>query len=558
MLPNIDPTETEAWASLKKHYKQIKGQHLRDWFLNDSLRFKSLSLRFEELLVDFSKNRITKETISLLAGLVKEAKVSEAIEAQFKGAQINQTEKRAVLHTALRNFSDEAVFVDGEDVMPAVRKVLAQMKTFADKIQQGEWLGFKKTPVKHIVNIGIGGSDLGPQMVYEALKPYHLAHVQCHFVSNIDGAHLSEVLHKLAAEETLFIIASKTFTTQETMTNAQSARDWFLRKGGSEQDIADHFVAISTNSDKVAAFGIDEANRFVFWDWVGGRYSLWSAIGLSLCAGLGFENFEKLLKGAHSMDKHFRHAPFRENIPMLMAAIGLWNTNFLGAESEAILPYNQNLYRFAAYFQQGNMESNGKSVDRNGRKVTYGTGPIVWGEPGTNGQHAFYQLIHQGTRVIPCDFIGFSNSHYRLGDHHPKLMANFFAQTQALMRGKTKDEVQAELEEKGMQQEEIEQLLAYKVFEGNKPSTSIIAPLLTPYILGQLISCYEHKIFVQGVLWNIYSFDQWGVELGKQLAGSILPALLNKEEKATGLDASTAGLVEAYHAQQFPDDPFSF
>jgi glucose-6-phosphate isomerase len=550
MLPPIDPTTTAAWKSLKQHAEEIKSEHMRDWFLNDSFRFAEFSVRFEEILFDFSKNRIQRETLEKLRKLFESCQLEEAIKLQRSGAAINQTEGRAVLHTALRSQSSSPLYVGGKDVMPDIRKVQEQMKLFADKLNAGLWLGYTKKPIKHLVNIGIGGSDLGPQMVYEALTPYHHKNIQCHFVSNVDGAHLSNVLRTLPAEETLFVIASKTFTTQETMTNALSARAWFFEQGGQPEDVAKHFVAVSTNSNAVAEFGIAPENMFVFWDWVGGRYSLWSSIGLSIAVGLGYSNFEKLLKGAHSMDEHFATAPFSANIPMLMAAIGIWNTNFLGAESEAILPYDQNMHRFAAYFQQGNMESNGKSVNRQGERVDYPTGPIVWGEPGTNGQHAFYQLIHQGTRLIPCDFIGFSNSHYPMGDHHAKLMANFFAQTEALMRGKSKEEAEAELVKKGMRQDEVQRLLPFKVFEGNKPSTSILAPLLTPYILGQLLAAYEHKIFVQGIVWNIYSFDQWGVELGKELAQHILPQLMDKEESGKGHDSSTLGLIKNFHQQR--------
>lgn len=550
MLPNINPTKTNAWRDLILHVKKIEPQHMRDWFLEDSLRFKRYSLRFEELLFDFSKNRIQSETLELFEQLFEETNVQQAILAQFSGKKINQTENRAVLHTALRNFSDDALIVDGENISPQIKKVLKQMEAFSASILNGIWEGYNGKKIKHIVNIGIGGSDLGPQMVYEALRPYRQKQVSCYFVSNVDGADITQTLENLNHEETLFIIASKTFTTQETMTNAITARDWFLKNGGSQSDVAKHFVAVSTNAEKVAAFGINTQNMFEFWDWVGGRYSLWSAIGLSLCMGLGFENFEKLLKGAHSMDMHFKEAPFNANIPMLMAAIGIWNCNFLGAESEAILPYNQNMKRFAAYFQQGNMESNGKSVSREGKKVKYQTGSIVWGEPGTNGQHAFYQLIHQGTKLIPCDFIGFSNANSKTGDHHAKLMANFFAQTEALMRGKTKNEVTAELEKLGLTKEKIKTLTPFKIFEGNKPSTTILAPLLTPYILGQLVAAYEHKIFVQGVVWNIYSFDQWGVELGKQLASALLPKIENKNLASQGHDVSTLGLLEVFHKQQ--------
>jgi glucose-6-phosphate isomerase len=550
MLPKVNPIKTQAWQKLKRHAEEMEAIHMRDLFIEDSLRFKKLSLRHEELLFDFSKNCLKEETLKHLKDLFQETKLEEAIQQMFKGAAINHTEKRAVMHTALRNRNASSVTVNGKDVMPKIRKELEHMRLFSEDVIEGKWQGYSDKPIKSVVNIGIGGSDLGPQMVYEALSPYRKDHISCYFVSNIDGADISKTLQELNADETLFIIASKTFSTQETMTNAHSARAWFLENGGDESNIAKHFVAVSTNAERVSAFGIDVENMFVFWDWVGGRYSLWSAIGLSLCLGIGFKNFEDLLKGAHNMDEHFKTASFEENIPMLMAAIGIWNCNFLGAESEAILPYNQDMSRFAAYFQQGNMESNGKSTDRSGNAVEYQTGPIVWGEPGTNGQHAFYQLIHQGTRLIPCDFIGFSNSHYSIGDHHHKLMSNFFAQTEALMRGKTANEAKAEMQEQGLDDKAIEELLPYKVFKGNKPTNTILAPLLTPYILGQLLAAYEHKIFVQGVIWNIYSFDQWGVELGKQLANRILPKLDDASLSAFGHDNSTLGLLKTFHDQQ--------
>lgn len=457
------------------------------------------------------------------------------------GQKINETENRAVLHTALRNSDGKEVFVDGKAVNPEVESVLSQMKDFSERLISGEWKGYSGKSIQNIVNIGIGGSDLGPLMVYEALKPFQ-NHLKCYFVSNVDGAHVAETLKGLNPEETLFIIASKTFTTQETMTNAHSARDWFLNSSASETDIAKHFVAVSTNEEKVSEFGIDPANMFVFWNWVGGRYSVWSAIGLSLVCGLGFANFKSFLEGASSMDQHFTQKPFHENIPMLMAAIGIWNVNFLGAESEAIIPYDQNMHRFAAYFQQGNMESNGKYIDREGKKVNYATGPIIWGEPGTNGQHAFFQLMHQGTRLIPADFIAFAESHYDLSDHHVKLLSNFLAQTEALMMGKSRNEVEAEMKAKGMSEEEIAKIAPFRVFEGNRPTTSIVGKKSDPFSLGALIAAYEHKIFVQGVVWNIYSFDQWGVELGKQLANTILPLLTNNEK--VDKDASTKGLIE--------------
>lgn len=544
MLPKIDPVQTTAWKKLQAHSQEIKGDHLRNWFINDPLRFEEFSLIFDDILFDFSKNRVCKDTIDLLEELFNECKIYEGISMMFEGEKINETEGRAVLHTALRNLSEYPVKVDGVDVMPDVKKVLRQMKIFSGEIISGNKRGYSGKTITDIVNIGIGGSDLGPHMVYEALKHKRIPHIQCHFVSNIDEAHIAETLGKLDPETTLFIIASKTFTTQETMTNAHTARSWFLRKAG-EKDISDHFVAVSTNADQVKAFGIDTKNMFTFWDWVGGRYSVSSAIGLSLCCSLGFETFEELLEGAHSMDQHFRNTPFRENIPLLLAAIGIWNTNFLGSESEAILPYSQNMHRFAAYFQQGNMESNGKSVNRNGVRVNYHTGPVIWGEPGTNGQHAFYQLIHQGTRSISCDFIGFVNSQYSSADHQDKLLANFFAQSEAMMKGKTKEEVMAESEKTGLSAEEIQRSAPFRAFEGNIPSTSILAPKLAPRTLGVLISCYEHKIFAQGFIWNIFSFDQWGVELGKQLAQKILTDMKDRE-KTGNHDSSTNGLINFY------------
>ncbi|MEQ9263180.1 MAG: glucose-6-phosphate isomerase [Owenweeksia sp.] len=543
MLPKTDPTSTESWKKLKDHKKEIANEHMRDWFINDSLRFKEFSIEFNNILFDFSKNLLQKKTLNLLESLFEECGIYDAIKQQFEGSLINETEARAVLHTALRNRSGKPVWVKGKDVMPQINEVLLQMKTFSDKVIKGDWKGFTGEPITDIVNIGIGGSDLGPLMVYEALRPYHMPHINCHFVSNVDGAHMEETLKDLNPETTLFIIASKTFTTQETMTNANTAREWFLQKA-KDQDIAKHFVAVSTNRKKVRDFGIDPAHMFVFWDWVGGRYSVWSAIGLSLCCGLGYNSFDKLLEGAHTMDEHFRVQPFKQNIPLLMAAIGLWYTNFWGATSEAMLPYNQNMHRFAAYFQQGNMESNGKSINRAGKPVDYTTGPIIWGEPGTNGQHAFYQLIHQGTHLIPCDFIAFVKSHYAAGDHHPKLLANFFAQTEALMRGKTLNEVKAT--EPGLK----EDIYPYKIFNGNNPTNSILAAQLDEKTLGSLISCYEHKIFAQGVVWNIFSYDQWGVELGKQLAGKILVEL-GDDTETKDHDSSTNGLINYYKRNRF-------
>ncbi|WP_422007032.1 glucose-6-phosphate isomerase [Roseivirga pacifica] len=545
MLKSTNPTETKSWKALKEHYQKISDKHMRSLFAEDPKRFEKLSTTFNDILVDYSKNIITSDTLTLLMNLADECGVKQAIETMFNGEKINATEDRAVLHTALRNKSNRAVLADGEDVMPLVNAALAKMKTFADQITAGKWLGYTGKPIKNIVNIGIGGSDLGPVMVTEALKPYATFGITPYFVSNVDGTHLAETLKKVDAEETLFMIASKTFTTQETMTNAHSAKDWFLSQGATEADVAKHFVALSTNAKSVADFGIDTNNMFEFWDWVGGRYSLWSSIGLSIACTIGFDNFDELLTGAFEMDEHFRTVAFEENIPVILAVIGLWYGNFFGSESEAILPYDQYLHRFAAYFQQGNMESNGKYVGRNGEAVNYQTGPIVWGEPGTNGQHAFYQLIHQGTKLIPCDFLAPAISQNNIGDHHEKLLSNFFAQTEALLNGKSRAEVEAELIAQGKSEAEIEALAAFKVFEGNKPTNSILFKKLTPKVLGSLVAMYEHKIFVQGIIWNIYSFDQWGVELGKVLAKKILPELSGEENVATH-DSSTNGLINTY------------
>ena len=538
MFPKVAPNGTAAWQQLQKHYQtEIKPLHMRTIFKDDPNRFSKYSFRLDDILVDFSKNIVTDKTMELLRQLYAESKVKEAIEAMFTGEKINQTEDRSVLHTALRNFSGQPVYSDGKDVMPDVMRVLAQMKAFAGKVHSGEWKGYTGKKIKYIVNIGIGGSDLGPVMVTEALKPYWVEGIQPYFVSNVDGTQIVETLKKVSPEEVLFLIASKTFTTQETMTNAHTARDWFLKSAKDEAHVAKHFVALSTNEKEVVKFGIDKANMFEFWDWVGGRYSLWSAIGLSIVLTVGYENFEALLKGAHQTDLHFRNTPVEKNIPATMALIGLWYTNFFGSQTEAILPYDQYMHRFAAYFQQGNMESNGKSVDRNGIPVEWATGPVVWGEPGTNGQHAFYQLIHQGKPLIPCDFIAPAISHNPIGDHHMKLLSNFFAQTQALMNGKTGQELEAE--------KVPASLIPYKMFSGNRPTNSFLLKEITPFSLGELIALYEHKIFVQGVIWNIYSFDQWGVELGKQLAGKILPELKGGEE-VKGHDSSTNGLINAY------------
>jgi glucose-6-phosphate isomerase len=477
--------------------------------------------------------------------LANECELKEAIESMFTGKRINATEDRAVLHVALRNRSNTPIVVDGEDVMPEINAVLDQMKDFSEQVISGVWKGYSSKAITDIVNIGIGGSDLGPLMVTEALKPYKKENINLHFVSNVDGTHIAETLKHVNPETTLFIVASKTFTTQETMTNANSARDWFLQTVKDEAKVKYHFVAVSTNEKAVAAFGIDTKNMFRFWDWVGGRYSLWSAIGLSIACGIGFENYVELLEGAHAMDNHFRNTKFDKNIPVILAMFGIWYNNFYGAETEAILPYDQYMHRFSAYFQQGNMESNGKYVDRNGEQVDYQTGPVIWGEPGTNGQHAFYQLIHQGTKLIPCDFIAPAISQNQLGDHHPKLLANFFAQTEAMMVGKTAEQVEAELRAAGKSEAEIAELLPFKVFLGNIPTNSILVKKITPRALGSLIAMYEHKIFVQGIIWNIYSFDQWGVELGKQLANAILPELVN-DKPVAGHDASTNGLINAY------------
>ncbi len=543
MMPKINPTQTSAWKKLMTHYEEMKKVGIKTLFDNDASRFVKMSIQFNELFFDYSKNIITDETKQYLLELAVESDLKTAIEAMFNGEKINETENRAVLHTALRNFSDTSIVVDGEDVMREIRRVQQQMKTFCDKIHQGEWRGYTGKKIKHIVNIGIGGSDLGPVMVTEALRPYWVEGIQAHFVSNVDGTHIVETLKGLDAEETLFLIASKTFTTQETMTNAHTAREWFLSSAKEEKHIALHFVALSTNEKDVKAFGVATENMFVFWDWVNGRYSLWSSIGLSIALTIGYDNFEQLLRGAQQSDKHFRDTPFEQNIPVIMGVIGLWYTNFFGAETEAILPYDQYMHRFAAYFQQGNMESNGKHTNRDGINVTYKAGPIVWGEPGTNGQHAFYQLIHQGTHLIPCDFIAPAVSHNPIGEHHSILLSNYFAQTEALMNGKSKQEVADEL--KGMNKTQMEKLIPFKVFEGNRPTNSFLLKKITPFSLGSLIALYEHKIFVQGVIWNIFSFDQWGVELGKQLATKVYSELKN-DEAILAHDSSTNGLINVY------------
>jgi glucose-6-phosphate isomerase len=546
MLPTTDFTTTQAYKYLTDHYIDIVSKSLKEMFDADDQRFNKFSIQFEDILLDYSKNRIDDETIALLIQLAKECSLKEAIDAMYSGEKINVTEGRPVLHIALRNRSNTPIYVDGKDVMPDVNKVLDQMKSFSEAIISGEWKGYTGKAITDVVNIGIGGSDLGPVMVTEALKAYK-NHLNLHFVSNVDGTHIVETLKAVDPETTLFLVASKTFTTQETMGNAHSARDWFLASGATEADVAKHFAALSTNAAAVEKFGIDTKNMFEFWDWVGGRYSLWSAIGLSIALSIGFENFADLLAGAHATDNHFKSAEFDQNIPVIMGLIGIWYNNFFEAETNVILPYDQYLHRFSAYFQQGDMESNGKHVDRNGKDVDYSTGPIIWGEPGTNGQHAFYQLIHQGTKLIPADFIAPAQSHNPLGEHHNMLLSNFFAQTEALMNGKTEEVVIEELKAAGKSDEEIAKIAPFKVFEGNRPTNSFLIKKITPYTLGALIAAYEHKIFTQGIIWNIYSFDQWGVELGKQLAGKILPELKDNAE-INSHDSSTNGLINQYKA----------
>ena len=545
MLRTIDPTTTQSWKKLAGHYQEMKVVHMKSLFAADPERFAKFSLGFNDILVDYSKNIITEETRALLLDLAEELSLQEAIEKMFTGDVINETENRAVLHVALRNRSNNPIYVNGIDVMPKVNAALNKMKAFSHSVISGTWKGFSGKRITDIVNIGIGGSDLGPMMVTECLRPCAHDAFSVHFVSNVDGTHIVETIKKLNPETTLFLIASKTFTTQETMTNAFSARDWFLATAKDIRHVARHFAAISTNREKVTAFGIEAENMFQFWDWVGGRYSLWSAIGLSIACAIGYDNFSELLQGAFEMDDHFRTAPFEKNIPVLLALIGIWYNNFFGAQTEAILPYDQYMHRFPAYFQQGNMESNGKSADRNGNRVSYQTGPVIWGEPGTNGQHAFYQLIHQGTKLIPADFLAPALSHNPLGEHHDILLSNFFAQTEALLQGKTKEAVIEELRREGKSEAEIEKLWAHKVFEGNRPTNSILFKQLTPRVLGSLIAMYEHKIFVQGVIWNIFSFDQWGVELGKQLAKNIFPELKN-DDPVHSHDSSTNGLINAF------------
>ena len=546
-MKNINPTQTAAWQALQKHFDEMKDVTIADLFAKDGDRFSKFSATFDDqMLVDYSKNRITEETLAKLQDLAKECDLAGAIKSMFSGEKINRTENRAVLHVALRNRSNTPILVDGKDVMPEVNAVLEKMKTFSEAIISGEWKGYTGKAITDVVNIGIGGSDLGPYMVTEALRPYK-NHLNMHFVSNVDGTHIAEVLKKVNPETTLFLVASKTFTTQETMTNAHSARDWFLKSAGDEKHVAKHFAALSTNAKAVGEFGIDTANMFEFWDWVGGRYSLWSAIGLSIVLSIGFDNIVELLSGAHAMDKHFSTTPAEKNLPVLLALIGIWYNNFFGAETEAILPYDQYMHRFAAYFQQGNMESNGKYVDRNGNVVDYQTGPIIWGEPGTNGQHAFYQLIHQGTKMVPCDFIAPAITHNPLSDHHQKLLSNFFAQTEALAFGKSREVVEQEYRDQGKDPATLDYVVPFKVFEGNRPTNSILLREITPFSLGALIALYEHKIFTQGVILNIFTFDQWGVELGKQLANRILPELKDDKEISSH-DSSTNGLINRYKA----------
>jgi glucose-6-phosphate isomerase len=544
MLPKIDFTTTQAFKYLADHFITINESTIKELFAADPERFGKFSVYLGDILLDYSKNRINEETMALLIQLARECQLKDAIEAMFNGEKINETEGRAVLHTVLRNQSGNPVLTDGKDVMPEINAVLERMKDFSVRVISGAWKGYTGKEITDVVNIGIGGSDLGPVMVTEALKSYK-TRLNMHFVSNVDATQIAETLKDLDPETTLFLIASKTFTTQETMANANSAKEWFLKAGAKEADVAKHFAALSTNESGVSAFGIDTKNMFEFWDWVGGRYSLWSAIGLSICLAVGFDNFKQLLTGAYEADEHFRNTEFEENIPVILALLGIWYNNFFEAESNAILPYDQYLHRFAAYFQQGDMESNGKYIDRNGKRVDYETGPIIWGEPGTNGQHAFYQLIHQGTKLIPCDFIAPAISHNPLGKHHQMLLSNFFAQTEALMNGKSEEEVVAELKKAGKSESEIKELAPFKVFEGNRPTNSFLIKEITPKTLGSLIAIYEHKIFVQGIIWNIFSFDQWGVELGKQLANKILPELENNAPVVSH-DSSTNGLINQY------------
>jgi len=546
-MPHLE--ETPAWQALVQHQNEVSELHMRDLFARDPQRFTRFSLRFEDILFDYSKNRITEKTLPLLFDLARQANLGRMIEAMFSGQKINVTEDRAVLHVALRNRSNTPILVDGQDVMPEVNRVLGKMRSFSEAVRSGEWKGFTGKAITDVVNIGIGGSDLGPKMVCEALKHYARPDLRAHFVSNVDSTDLVETLKTLNPETTLFLVASKTFTTQETMTNALSARQWLLAAAKDEAAVARHFAAMSTNTAAVTKFGIDPRNMFEFWDWVGGRYSLWSAIGLSIALNLGMDHFEELLGGAHKVDRYFRTAPFEQNIPVIMGLLGVWYNNFFDAQSYAILPYDQYLMYFPAYFQQGDMESNGKGVTRQGEPVDYSTGPVIWGQPGTNGQHAFYQLIHQGTKLIPCDFLAAANSQNPLGDHHPILLSNYLAQTEALMKGKTSSEARAELAAEGQSGAQLEILAQAKTFPGNRPTNSLLYSKLTPEVLGELIAMYEHKIFTQGVIWNINSFDQMGVELGKQLAKKILPELAGPNP-VTAHDSSTNGLIDAVKAMR--------
>ena len=542
-------TQLPAWKALEKHFAEAKSLQMRELFAGDPQRFEKFSLQFKDILFDYSKNRITEQTLALLLQLAREAGVEEKKAAMFAGEKINVTEGRAVLHVALRNRSNRPIYVDGTDVMPEVNAVLAKMRAFTERVRSGDWKGYTGKAITDVVNIGIGGSDLGPLMVTQALKHYATDKLRSHFVSNVDGTHLAECLKQVDPETTLFIVASKTFTTQETMANAHSARQWLLDAAGDEKAVASHFVALSTNTEGVAGFGIDTDNMFEFWNWVGGRYSLWSAIGLSIALAVGMDHFEALLGGAHQVDEHFRTTPLEKNIPVLMALLGIWYGNFFGAETHAVLPYDQYLSRFSAYFQQGDMESNGKGVTKEGEVVDYNTGPILWGEPGTNGQHAFYQLIHQGTRMVPCDFLCAARTLNPLGEHHLLLISNFFAQTEALMRGKSTDEAREELRAKGVSGEELERLAVAKTFPGNRPTNSILFKELTPETLGMLIALYEHKIFIQGAIWNINSFDQMGVELGKVLAVNIQKEL-RAAKPVSSHDSSTNGLINHYFANR--------
>jgi glucose-6-phosphate isomerase len=542
-MPSL--TDSAAWTRLEQHHSEVEDLRMRDLFARDPQRFRRFHLRLDDILFDFSKNRVTEETMRLLYALARDTGLEDRIRAMFKGEKINTSEDRAVLHVALRNRSNRPIHVDGVDVMPEVNRVLDKMKRFCHAVHGGDWRGYSGGRIRDVVNIGIGGSHLGPQMVTRALTPYHVDGIHVHFVSNIDGTNMSEVLQRVRPESTLFLVASKTFTTQETMTNAHTARDWLLDSAPDASAVAKHFVALSTNREGVEDFGIDPENMFEFWDWVGGRYSLWSAIGLSIALAVGFETFEELLEGAHAVDEHFRTTPLERNIPATMGMLGVWYNNFFGAQTHAILPYDETLEFFPTYFQQGDMESNGKSVTRSGERIDYSTGPVVWGQPGTNGQHAFYQLLHQGTKLVPADFLAPARSHHPVGRHHAILLANFFAQTEALMRGRTREETRAELEADGTPAERLDILAAAKTFEGNRPTNSLLFEKLTPATLGKLIALYEHKIFTQGVVWDIDSFDQMGVELGKQLAKAVLPEL-DGDGPVTSHDSSTNGLIGAF------------